>query len=293
MDDLYKEIRKIINKFINEEYFSRFTSADIFYIETLKKKRSIITFMDNFYGEYYGIQLFFNQDGLNYVHDIVSYEDPIFITVADCDSLCLVLLPRENLSEDDIKYLKNNKVNIKEENNIIIYRFKRGYGRTYANIKEMTILLDKLNLLNAVIPNEYDSIIEAFNKELAVISIVDTAKYVYTNFYKPLPYLESISISKKINIDFVNEYKNKGISNDTIYVLSSYLPIILEGSLIRPLLVIFYSPFNEKINVHSLTNKPKDYKNIIWSILDEVFTNNGIPSKIVFSNRYLYHCTKW
>ena len=152
----------------------------------------------------------------------------------------------------------------------------------------MTILLDKLNLLNAVIPNEYDSIIEAFNKELAVISIVDTDKYVYTNFYKPLPYLESISISKKINIDFVNEYKNKGISNDTIYVLSSYLPIILEGSLIRPLLVIFYSPFNEKINVHSLTNKPKDYKNIIWSILDEVFTNNGIPSKIVFSNRYLY-----
>ena len=35
-------------------------------------------------------------------------------------------------------------------------------------------------------------------------------------------------------------------------------------------------------------DKPTDYKNVIWSMLDEVFTNNGVPSRIIFSNRYLY-----
>lgn len=288
MDNNYKNIRKIINDFISKNYFTQYGSSDIFYFETLKGKRSIMTFMDNFYGEFYGLQLFYTNEGLNYIHDLFSYDDPMFITVGDCDSICLALIPKDKLEPEDIKYLRENKVNIKEDNNIIIYRFKRGFGRKFANYNELAILFDKLNILGSILQNEKKSIKEAFEKELCVISVVDTVNYLYTNFYKPCPILEHMPKSNYINQEFIDEYKNKPKKEDELYVLSAYLPIILEEDLIRPLLITFYYPFTNKVSINSFMDKPTDYKNVIWSMLDEVFTNNGVPARIIFSNRYLY-----
>ena len=288
MDNNYKNIRKIINDFISKNYFTQYGSSDIFYFETLNGKRSIMTFMDNFYGEFYGLQLFYTNEGLNYIHDLFSYDDPMFITVGDCDSICLALIPKDKLEPEDIKYLRENKVNIKEENNIIIYRFKRGFGRKFANYNELAILFDKLNILGSILQNEKKSIKEAFEKELCVISVVDTVNYLYTNFYKPCPILEHMPKSNYINQEFIDEYKNKPKKEDELYVLSAYLPIILEEDLIRPLLITFYYPFTNKVSINSFMDKPTDYKNVIWSMLDEVFTNNGVPARIIFSNRYLY-----
>ena len=203
MDNNYKNIRKIINDFISKNYFTLYGSSDIFYFETLNGKRSIMTFMDNFYGEFYGLQLFYTNEGLNYIHDLFSYDDPMFITVGDCDSICLALIPKDKLEPEDIKYLRENKVNIKEDNNIIIYRFKRGFGRKFANYNELAILFDKLNILGSILQNEKKSIKEAFEKELCVISVVDTVNYLYTNFYKPCPILEHMPNSNYINQEFI------------------------------------------------------------------------------------------
>jgi hypothetical protein len=37
-----------------------------------------------------------------------------------------------------------------------------------------------------------------------------------------------------------------------------------------------------------IISNPEDYKNIIYGILDEVFTKDGLPTKMIINNRDLY-----
>ena len=65
--DDYKEIRKCFISFKKRQYFDIFSSADIFYVIDSFGKKAILTFIDQFFGNAKGLQVFNNRDGINYV----------------------------------------------------------------------------------------------------------------------------------------------------------------------------------------------------------------------------------
>ena len=76
---LYKNIRKILTEFSKKNYWSNFTSADIFYFMIKDKERifpntrnSLLTFVDSFFERGFGIQLFFTKEGFSYVHNLFT-----------------------------------------------------------------------------------------------------------------------------------------------------------------------------------------------------------------------------
>ncbi len=290
MDDrLYKEIRLLINNFIKKDYWNSFCSADIFYVNDSKKKKTMITFIDSFFGESYGLQFFINTDGFNYVHDILTSKNPDMISIGDCDSICAVLISKENLSEEDKKFLSMNKARVKEENNLIIYRFKKGYAQRIANENEIKMVLERMSYLSSIISNEFDDIINAFQNGLSVVSYVDLKECVYQLSYIPLPYLEHNPKYKPVNNNFIEEYKNKTFISDECYMFTSYLPIVIKETSVRPLLLYFYFNESKKSFLKFIVDDPKTYYDYIFGILDEVFLKIGKPTKITFNNRDFYY----
>lgn len=290
---IYNDIRTVINKYIKRDYWKSFSSADIFHFTDSKGNNTLVTFIDSFFGESYGLQFFTNNDGFNYVHDIFTSENPDMITIGDCDSICAILVSKENLNQKEIAFLKENKIRIKEENNLLIYRFKKGFGQRMATDKELSMVVERLGYLTSIIENEYNDIIKAFNDNLSVVAYVDLQMFMYHTNYVPLPYLEHNPGFKKEKEDFVLEYKDKMYYNDDCYVFTSYLPIVIKETGVRPLLVYFYYNNTSKSYIKFIIDEPKDYKQCIYGILDDVFTTIGMPTKMIFNNRDLYYiCAK-
>jgi len=286
--DNYKEVRKLINAFIKKDYWHDFSSADIFY-QAYGKRKTLLTFLDSFFGDSYGIQLFYNKEGFNYVHDIFTTSDSDFITIGDCDSICAVLIAKKDLKESEMNFLKENNFRIKDENNLIIYRFEKGYGQRLANAKELKILLDELYFISCLLEYDYNDVKEAFKKEYAAVSVVDNRERKYNVVYRPLPYLEEPLRKKPINVAFSDEFKDSYFMNDECYLFTSYLPVVIKENNVRPLLVYFYYPETGKSYFKYITSEPKDYKNCIWGILYEAFTNVGLPTKMYINDRVIYH----
>ena len=64
-NEIYFDIRTIMKKFIKHNYWQAYTAADIFYFHNMRNKRdAFLTFIDSFYGDSFGLQLFNNRDGL-------------------------------------------------------------------------------------------------------------------------------------------------------------------------------------------------------------------------------------
>ncbi len=293
LDKIYKEIRLVINNFIKKDYWKSFCSADIFYFDDSKKKKTMITFMDSFFGESYGLQFFVNTDGFNYVHDIFTSKNPDMISVGDCDSLCAVLVSKEKLTAEDKIFLTKCKSRVKEENNLIIYRFKKGYAQRHANLNELKMILEKISYLSSIIQNEFNDLVNAFNQGLSAVAYVNLEEYLYHISYLPLPFLEKNPKYKPVNQDFLNEYKNKTFINDECYLFTSYLPIIIKETNVRPLLLYFYFSESNKSYLKFIIDDPKAYYDYIYGILDEVFLNVGKPIKFIFNNRdFFYYVAK-
>lgn len=283
----YLLCRKIMKDFIKKEYWTVFSSADIFYVSEGKNK-VLFTFVEQFFEDSFGCQLFFNYKGLNYVHDVLTAESPDVVTIYDCDSICAIFVDKCNLKEEEIKFLKDNKIKIMQEKNLFFYRFEQGYKQRLCNDKEIKIYLTYLELISSIISNEYNDIIEAFENTYATVIIMDKQNFEYSIIYRPLPYLETIPRAMKANVEFADEFKNGTYINDDSYFFTSYVPVVVKETNIRPLIIYCYFP---KLNRHYfkyLINEPKEYKNLLFGILYDVFTEIGVPVKMIFNNRDIY-----
>ncbi len=283
----YSDCRKIIKSFIKKEYWTSFSSADLFYIVDGKNK-ALFTFVEQFFGDAYGCQLFFTPNGFNYVHDILTTNSEGTVSLADCDSLCAILIPKDELKEEELTFLRKNKFRVMESNNLIIYRFQPGTMQRLANDKEIRIFLNYLEYLSSIISNEFEDIQEAFHKNDTVVAIMDTEQMQYSVIYRPLPYLESMPRKQKANLEFINEFKNCTYVNDECYCFASYLPLIIEETKIRPMIIYFYYPKLKRHYFKYIMSDVKEYKSLIFGILYDVFTEVGVPIKLSFNHRNIY-----
>ena len=287
VDPMYQEIKKLFVKFIKNGYFSKFSSADIFYNYFSPKKIHMVTFIDNFFGDSFGFQLFVNDDGFNYVHDIFTTSDNI-VNLGDCDSICAVFVSKKDIQEDEKEYVRKNGSKVMKDNNLIMYRFRPGFGKKFVNKKEMHNVLLNLSFLDSLIRNDYNDLIENFNNDLAALSFIDEKELVYQVKYMSIPYLETFPKKQEENIPFVNEFSNSLYYDHECYIFTSYVPMVIKETNVRPLIVYFYCPDTNKMLFNYIVDEPKEYKNCIFGILDNIFSNVGLPEKIYFNNRKIH-----
>jgi len=289
--EIYLDCKKILKDFMKKEYWSSFTAADLFFILS-GRQRALFTFVDQFFGDSFGCQLFFNNDGLNYVHDILTSVNEQTVTIYDCDSLCAAFVSKGELKEDEIKFLKDNKIKISESNNLIIYRYEAGFKQKIASDKDMKTMLEYFELISSVLKNEFNDVVTWFKENESIVAVMDKNRLEYELIYRPLPYLEKMPKLLPKNKEFIDEFSNCTYLNDECYLFASYLPVVIKETNIRPLVLYFYFPKLKKHYFKYIMDKPKEYKHIAFSIIYDVFTEVGVPYKILFNNRTIYSILK-
>jgi len=223
-NDIYKEVKDILKKLYKKDCFSMFSAKDLFYLMD-EKTRGILLFSDHMYQDGHGIQMFLNNTGLNYLHDLLSEEDPAPATYFYSDCHFLAFVPRKDLLPDDIKFFKDNKIRIYEDNNLLPIRFKEGYGKTIMSKKDLSDSLNYLFYTYALISNEKEDLSLAFERDLTPIAIFDNQAMSYTCHYTGLPNLEQMPKNKKVNYNLVDDLKDKEFVDDVCYIFHSYFPV--------------------------------------------------------------------
>lgn len=289
--DIYLECKRIMKSFVKKNYWQSFTSADLFYIAEMRKKY-LFTFVEQFFGDSFGCQLFFNANGFNYVHDILTTSNESTVSILDCETICAAFISKSDLKEEEIDFLRKNKIRITEENNLIVYRFSVGYGQTIASDKDLKLYHMVLEYMASIISNEYNDIVSNFKEGNATVAIMDIKNMQYSIIYRPLPFLETKIRELKGNVEFANEFKDTTYINDDCYMFASYLPIVVKETNIRPLVLYFYFPKTRHHYFKYIIDEPKEYKNCIFGILYDVFTEIGVPTRMLFNNRNIYAYVK-
>ncbi len=281
---IYLDCKKLIKKFIERGYWQSFNSGDIFYFVREGKPNSIFTFVENMADGSFGGQLFSGNESFNYVHDILTTNSNA-VTIYDCNALIFSVKTKEEMTEFDKSYFKENKMRVMIENNLVIYRYLPGKMVQMANDLELKELYNHLAYVNSIVQNEYDKIVEAFSKELCIYSLIDDEKYTYEMILRPLPYLETKLRNYKMNNDFVLEFKDKPFINSECFMFLSYAPLVIKDKNIRPLMLYFYYPNEHKHFFRYIMESFNDNKNMLYGILDEAFNEIGKPYKMYINNR--------
>ena len=288
--DDYNELKECFASFKRNHYFEKFTSGDIFCVNEQNKMNLILmTFIDQFFGESMGLQLFYTKDGINYVHDILSSGDDGVINIGDCDSIVAVYKKQKELTKDDYDFLKKLDQKVVREYNLICYRFTKGLKPRVCNKNEISIVSLYGVFLASLIPNEHKYIVEAFNRGDSVMAKLNVEEKRYDCFYGPLPYLEIKLRKEPVNEPFVKEYSNHPYLNEDCHLCTSYLPVIIKENGVRPLLLYFYFVESNRFELKYIIDSPKEYKNCIYGILDDIFTSIGQPAKMIINSRELYY----
>ena len=116
--DLYKQAKSLLKKLQKKNCFQKFTTKDFFYFMD-EKSRGILVFSEHLYKDGFGIQLFLNDDGLNYLHDILSTSEDMPINYFYSNCLLLGFIPKKDLLDDDLKFLRKNHIKLSQDYNLI------------------------------------------------------------------------------------------------------------------------------------------------------------------------------
>lgn len=281
---IYLDCKKIIKKFIEKGYWKTFNSGDIFYFKREGKDDSIFTFVETMIDDSFGGQLFSGKESFNYVHDLLT-TNLQSVTMYDCDAVLFSVKTKEEMTESDILFFKENNMRVQLENNFLCYRYEPGRKIRMANDLELKELLNHLSYLNSIIPAEYETVVHAFSKDYCIYTTIDDINYTYELQFRPLPYLETKIKASKANLGFVDEFKDKEFVNSEAYLFLSYVPMVIKDKDIRPLMIYLYYP---KENKHLFKYMIEDFnknKNVLYGILDEAFSEIGKPYKMYVNNR--------
>ena len=283
----YKEIKKIISKLDKFNIFELYDEKIFVNFFASRKKNEYLRFSSNIFGNYNGIELFFNNRGYNYLHDTLTLEENA-IRYDECDSITLLILNSCDVSMDEGKYIHSLGMKIKKENNLIIYRNRYGKKTEFANLVELEMFYSNLTYIAQIIFDEKESIDNNYKSDKIPHSFVDDYKSLYSINYLYLENLEWFPKKEKCNIDFVNEFKNGIYNPKESYMLATFYPMIIKETNVKPLLITFLSP-NDKMVFKYITSSYAQYKYVLFGILDEIFSElKYIPSKIYFDNRDIY-----
>lgn len=290
LKDAYLSCRDVMKIFYKKKYWEAFTVDDLFYMIDDQRK-ALFNFVDHFRGDSFGCQLFYNQKGMNYVHDILTASSEFTMLFGKCDSICAMFITRDELGADEKCFLR--KLNLRVTDlNLIIYRLETGAAKRLANQKEMDIFFEYIEFLLSLIKNEYNALIENFKEGNAAISIINSEEFRYSLVLRPLQSLEKMPKSLSVNQEFVEEFKDSAYVNSECLIFSSFMPVVIEETNKNPVLIYIYYPGLDKRVFKYYSIPKKEHNSVIYGILYDVFTEIGIPTKVRLNSRDIYSCVK-
>jgi len=284
----YDEIKKFMKRFDDKDFFQAYSSADLFLNIFFKNRKYIFSFINNFLETSVGVQLFLNKNGFNYVHDILTLNSENMLLAGKMDSLCAVYLNKELLTDEDKDYIHKMGYRVKKEKNLVVYRYELGFMKRYASKKEMQELIDNCEFIYSIASDNYGDLVAAFEENKVPVSIIDPRRLEYTMSFLPIPNLSVMPKKLPVNKEVVEEFKNIQYTGEECYMFCAYTPLIIQENGIRPLLIYFYFQERNKVVFKYITDSPKEYKNYIFGILDDVFNKEGLPEKMYINDRYFY-----
>ncbi len=286
--DEYKKIKKFMSQFDKQDYFNLYSSADLFLNCFNNDRKYLFSFINNFYEDSVGIQIFDNRNGFNYVNDVLSLSVDNMLIAGRIDSICAVYLEKDLLTDEDIKFIHSNGTRVKPEKNLVIYRYELGKMKRFANKQEMKRVIKNCEFIACLCKDNYKDTIDAFNDAKFPLSIINEEDLMYRTIYMELPNLEEQPRRLPVNKQVVEEFSKFNYTGEECYMFVAYTPLIIKETGVRPLLVYFYFSERNKVVFKYITDEPKEYKNYIFGILDDVFQSEGLPDKLYLNDRAFY-----
>lgn len=280
------ELKKLLKKFIKKGYFKLFDSMDLFYLFD-PTSRSILFFSDRIFNDSFGMQFFYGDAGINYLHDAFTTKDNFAINPFFVDTILLSMVSKKDIIPEDVEYLHRYKINITELN-FIPYRYQEGYPIRYLNIKELDIVLKYCYYLDSLIENEKDDIIKAFAKEDIVLSMFHPKEYLYEVRYGTLANIETFPKKRKANQQFILDNQLLPLKEDTWHLLHAYLPNDSDNKQPYPTLLMLYSEQQDQFVHQVISCKPKKIVDYIEAFLDDSFKEHGLPTNLVINHRAIF-----
>ena len=289
INDFYKKILTKIRSFLKKQYWNKFTNYDIFHF-MIDGKRYVASFISNFYGDSFGLQIYNTTDGMNYLSDIFSEEDEEINLVKEfeCDALCIILSEENSLTDEDKKYLKERGTRVKEDNNLLLYRFESGYGRRYANVNEEIDILRFLDVLSDILNDNLPDLEKNFSEEKSALAFINEEERTYYLTFGDLPYLETNITNHKVYPYALKSLQEIKSEKDSCFINILYSPIVCREDNVRPVMVYFYYPEHNYHKMAYMTCNKKKYKEEFWNTVLNVFDEYHIPKEIYINNRRFY-----
>ena len=283
----YMEAKKLLKCFIKKQYFDIFSSNDLFYLFD-QSNRAILSFCEKMFNSSYGLQMFFDNEGLNYLHDVFTSKSGFSVNHFFSNTIMLAFVPKKDLTLNDYDYLKKHKINVVKEYNFVPYCFKEGYGINYLSNKEFDKVISFLYYLNSLLKNEQTDILSAFETERIVMGFFDNVEMSYEVRYTGMVNLETFPTNKKANIPFIEEHDLTSYTDDVCHIGHCYFPVKNEFDDPFPSILIAYYEKIDEYYYSFIDCKPKNITDYIFGFIDEAFLAYGIPTNVIINNRKLY-----
>lgn len=275
-----------MKQFISKGYFEQFNSENFFYLFDFKS-RGVLFFSERFFNDSFGIQIFFDDSGLNYLHDALTSKNGFSINHFFSNAVLLAVVQKADLLEDDIDFLHQQKLKA-VETNYIPYRFKEGYGLDYLSLKELDQVLNYLYYLSSLLENEKNDIIDAFDAEKIVLSFFNPNDLIYEVRYVGMLNLEKFPAKSKKNQSFIDDNCMLGFSNDTCSLCHAYLPIKKTAKASYPSILMLYSEEKKSYEYQLISCNPSRICDYVYGFLDDYFKKNGLPGTLKINHRKIF-----
>ncbi|MDE6655826.1 MAG: hypothetical protein K2J85_02420, partial [Anaeroplasmataceae bacterium] len=284
--ECYMELKKAMKLLQKKNAFEQFNYLNLFYLLD-EASKGIVIFSDHLMGESKGLQIHFEDAGINYLYDSYMSETGLILNCVFADMFTINLVSKKDLLPEDFLYLKKHKIRVANENNLIPCEFKEGYDYSYLTTKKMEKVISYIYYILSLLENEKEDIEECFENSDLVLAAFDTVHNLYEVRYTKDISLGSMPRFKKKNQAFIEEYKDSTYLDDTCYISRYYSPEkVTPGGYYQSILFGYY----EKKAVHHISTiscRPNQIKEYLTGFADEVFRENGLPTRVIFNERRL------
>ncbi len=294
--DKYDLIKELMNSLYKKGVYKDFNSSNIMVFD-LKSFTFTIAFTSIMEDRNYGMTIFVGHDGLNCLTDMMSLPKEVLFE-GDYDNLyVLSYRGKDDLTIQEQMFYDERNIKTKLKNNLSITSYKRGYAPYITTTKEADEIIKALYLVNHVFNLTYDEIKEHFkNKSISGLLVdVNMHKHTFSLHFGGVPRLKEDSLKVVASSEELNYFKELDVSDYSLNIRahSVCIPVKIKecNKAVTPTIILIGWPFS-KFDFDYLISNISEQREQMIIILKEFFKNNGIPSKIVFDNRYYYNALR-
>lgn len=281
--DVYFELKKAMLLLNKKHAFEKFNAMNFFFLMD-EHSKGILVFNNQSFEDSLSISLYFGDEGLSYLVDSYTSNTGVLHNAIFANMIVLSLFKRKYLVEEDFAYFKRHKIKMFQENNFLPCEFKEGYPCQYLSIRMLKKCLTYLYYVMSLIDNELENMEEEFKAEKVVLAGFDTQKFLYEiNYVEDIPM--AVPSMKRIDFDFVEEYKSATYVDDVCYIGRYFEPIKKDEDAYFDSLFIALYEKNGKRWIERISCKPNQFLEYCKGFLDTLFKEYGVPTKIVFNHR--------